>query len=124
MIRAQFLFRKKHQFGKIDFGVLMFVADKEHFYRRELALNICNNTNSLNRTITKMLSLGYIKVFKEATWNSPKLYTITGDGLSLYNSFVRMLERGYAKRNPEIYTIKDYREQIKLIRRKNFNSIK
>lgn len=124
MIRAQFLFRGKYDFGKIDFGVLMFVADKEHFYRRELALNVCNNTTSLNNTIKKFTEKKYIKIFKEATYNSPKLYTITGDGLVLYNSFVKMLERGYSKTNPEIYTVKSYREEMRLIRKSNFNSIK
>lgn len=103
--------------------MLMFIADKEHFYRREIVLNVCNNNASINKSITRFLELGYIKVFKDRTYKSPRLYTITGDGLKMHNKFVRMLERGYAKRDPDIYTVIDYRKQIKQIRKSNFNSI-
>tara|TARA_B100000497_G_C7649528_1_gene390701 strand:+ start:907 stop:1323 length:417 start_codon:yes stop_codon:yes gene_type:complete len=112
LVRATFVFRGKYDLGKVDFGSICYIGDKEWFYRESLRLNVCNNTASLNMTIKRLLDRGIIKVVKPGKRPNPYIYGITGKGKRMYNEFVKMLENGHAKRNPDIYTMKSYRDKI------------
>ncbi|MDB4349061.1 hypothetical protein OAA64_01920 [bacterium] len=63
-------------------------------------------------TIKRLLDRGIIKVVKPGKRPNPYIYGITGKGKRMYNEFVKMLENGHAKRNPDIYTMKSYRDKI------------
>ena len=123
LLRATFVFREKHNLSKVDFGVICYIGGKDWFYRESLRLNVCNNTVSLNMTLKRMLDRGYIKIVKPGKKPNPFIYGITGKGQRIHNEFVTMLEQGYAKRNPAIYTMKSYRDKLQKEKQTKFKTV-